>query len=164
MVRFLSAAVLAALCGCGDGRGGQHGNAGLFSGTDRPDEQPVIVNRNLPFRYPAALYARKVQGNVTLHLYIDVDGRVRPDSTRVEESSGYPSLDSAAVVGSQELQFVPAKLHGEPMGIAVLFPVYFRHPEAPPLPGDTILGKDTTAVPATGAKGARGATRPRTRP
>jgi TonB family protein len=159
MVRFLSAAVLAALCGCGDGSGQRNG--GLFSGTDRPDEPPVVVNSNLPFRYPAALYARKVQGNVTLHLYIDVDGHVRPDSTRVEESSGYPSLDSAAVVGSQELQFVPAKLHGEPMGIAVLFPVYFRHPEAAPLPGDTILGRDTTPAAPTGGKTP---TRPRTRP
>ena len=119
---------------CGDGSE----QRGLF-GSDRPDEAPVVVNKSLPFRYPASLYARKIQGNVTLRLYIDTDGRVRADSTRVDESSGYSELDSAAVVGSQELQFVPAKLHGEPMGVVVLFPVYFRHPEAPPLPGDTIL-------------------------
>ena len=107
----------------------------------RPDEQPVMVNKELPFRYPAPLYARKVQGNVTLRLFIDRDGRVLGDSTRVEESSGYTSLDSAAVKGSQELYFIPAKLHGEPIGVIVLFPVYFRHPEAAPLPGDTILAK-----------------------
>lgn len=107
----------------------------------RPDEQPVMVNKDLPFRYPPPLYARKVQGNVTLRLFIDRDGRVTPDSTRVEESSGYVSLDSAAVKGSQELYFIPAKLHGEPIGVVVLFPVYFRHPEAAPLPGDTILAK-----------------------
>ncbi|HMC54511.1 MAG TPA: energy transducer TonB [Gemmatimonadaceae bacterium] len=153
MVRFLSAAVIAVVCGC-NAAGERRGS--LFS--DRPDEPPVVVNRNLPFRYPAALYARKVQGNVTLHLYVDSDGHVRADSTRVEESSGFPSLDSAAVVGSQELQFVPAKLHGEPMGIAVLFPVYFRHPEAPPLPGDTILGRDS--VPPAGTTSAA---RPRAR-
>ncbi|HEU4995799.1 MAG TPA: energy transducer TonB [Gemmatimonadaceae bacterium] len=103
-----------------------------------------MVNKVLPFRYPAPLYARKVQGNVTLRLFVDADGRVQAESTRVEETSGYPALDSAAVVGSQELQFVPAKLHGEPLGVVVLFPVYFRHPEAPPLPGDTILGKHET--------------------
>lgn len=131
-----AAAALILLLSCADGASDKKG---LGLGRDRPDEAPVVVTKELPFRYPAALYARKVQGNVTLRLYVDPDGRVRVDSTRVEESSGYPSLDSAAVVGSQELQFVPAKLHGEPMGVAVLFPVYFRHPEAPPLPGDTVL-------------------------
>ena len=112
-----------------------------FPGGDRPDETPVVVNKTLPFRYPPPLYARKVQGNVTLRLFVDTDGRVRADSTRVEESSGYLSLDSAAVKGAQELRFVPAKLHGEPMGVVILFPVYFRHPEAAPLPGDTFIGK-----------------------
>ena len=136
LARLAPAAAALMLLACTDGGDRR---AGLGLGRDRPDESPVVVNKVLPFRYPAALYTRKVHGNVTLRLYVDSDGRVRPDSTRVEESSGYPSLDSAAVVGSLELQFVPAKLHGEPMGVAVLFPVYFRHPEAPPLPGDTVL-------------------------
>ena len=124
---------------------GEGGDAGgqrpRLLGGDRPDEPPVMVNKELPFRYPAALYARKVQANVMLRLFVDRDGRVFPDSTRVEESSGHASLDSAAVKGSQELHFIPAKLHGEPMAVAVLFPVYFRHPEAPPLPGDTLVGR-----------------------
>lgn len=128
-----------AVTGCGDGAGGKR--PGLVPGDSRPDEPPALVNSDLPFRYPPALYARKVQGNVMLRLFIDRDGRTRPDSTRVEESSGHESLDSSAVRGSQELRFVPAKLHGEPMAVSVLFPVYFRHPEASPLPGDTILGK-----------------------
>ena len=123
---------------CSEGSSEQR--AGAMSGRrDRPDEGPVLVNKVLPFRYPAPLYARKVQGNVTLRLFIDPDGHVHADSTRVEESSGIGSLDSAAVLGSQDLRFVPAKLHGEPMGVIVLFPVYFRHPEAAPLPGDTVL-------------------------
>ena len=106
-----------------------------------PDEVPEVLNTDLPFRYPAALYARRVQGNVTLRLYVDTTGLVRADSTRIEESSGYAALDSAAVKGSQELRFVPAKLRGEPLAATVLFPVYFRHPEAHALPGDTILNK-----------------------
>jgi protein TonB len=100
---------------------------------------PAVVNAELPFRYPPALYARKVQGNVTLKLVIDRDGRVLGDSTRVDESSGYAALDSAAVTGSRELRFVPAKLHGEPIPVSILFPVFFRHPEALPLPGDSTL-------------------------
>ena len=117
------------------------------TGAARPDEVPRMLNTELPFHYPPVLYAQKVQGNVTLYLHIDRNGQVRADSTRIEESSGYAALDSAAVKGSQELQFVPAKLRGEAMGVSILFPVYFRHPEAHALPGDTILKK--TQPPAS---------------
>jgi protein TonB len=113
--------------------------ADALPGRRRPDELPVMLNREPPFRYPAPLYAQRVQGNVTLRIFIDRAGRVRPESTRVEESSGYTSLDSSAVTGSQDLRFVPAKLNGEPIAVSILFPVFFRHPEATPLPGDTVL-------------------------
>ena len=106
-----------------------------------PDEKPVMVNRDLPFHYPGALYARRLQGNVTLRLYIDANGLTVPESTRVEESRGHPAFDSAAVLGAAGLRFIPAKLHGEPMGLTILFPVYFRHPEAPPRPEDSSLKK-----------------------
>jgi TonB family protein len=106
-----------------------------------PDEMPTLLSTELPFHYPAALYARRVQGNVTLKLFLDADGRVVADSTRVVEPSGYAPLDSAAMADAGALRFTPAKLHGTPMPTSVLFPVYFRHPEARPLPGDTILSK-----------------------
>jgi TonB family protein len=105
----------------------------------RPDEMPALLNAELPFRYPAELYARKAQGNVTLMLYIDRDGRVLPDSTRVDEPSAFSAFDTAAIKGARDLRFVPAKLHGEAIPISILFPVFFRHPEARPLPGDSIL-------------------------
>lgn len=139
---WLSMLILSGTLACG-GTGDAGGQRPRLLGGDRPDEPPVMVNKELPFRYPAALYARKVQANVVLRLFVDRDGRVFPDSTRVEESSGFPSLDSAAVKGSQELHFIPAKLHGETMAVSVLFPVYFRHPEAAPLPGDTVIAKRT---------------------
>lgn len=34
---------------------------------------------------------------MTLELFIDRDGRVTAESTRVDEPSGYPALDSAAL-------------------------------------------------------------------
>ena len=111
------------------------------TGPQHPDEAPKMLNKELPFHYPPALFAKRVQGNVTLRLFIDRDGHVRPDSTQVVESSGYPPFDSAAIRGSQELQFVPAKTKGEPQSVTILFPVYFRFPGAPPLPGDTVLKK-----------------------
>jgi TonB family protein len=104
-----------------------------------PDSLPVMQNAELPFKYPPDLYAQKVQGNVTLRIHIDTAGRVRPESTSVVESSGYPRLDSAAVDGARALEFRPAYSKGAPLAISVLFPVYFRHPEAAPLPGDTVL-------------------------
>jgi TonB family protein len=104
-----------------------------------PDSLPVMRNAELPFKYPPDLYAQKVQGNVTLRIHIDTAGQVRPESTSVVESSGYPSLDSAAVIGARALEFKPAYANGAPLAISVLFPVYFRHPEAAPLPGDTVL-------------------------
>lgn len=125
---------LAAACG-----GERDGGPVVLAGGPRPDELPVMLNGEAPFRYPPALYARKVQGNVMLRLYIDRDGRVLPESTVVAETSGYPSLDSAAVTGSEALRFVPARTSGEAQGVAVLFPVLFRHPDARPLPGDTAL-------------------------
>src|SRR6476469_1228941 len=105
----------------------------------RPDVLPVMLNKDLPFKYPPSLYAKKVQANVTLRVFIDKEGQVVAESTHVAESSGYPSLDSAAVRGSGELRFIPAKTRGEAVPVSILFPVYFRHPEAAAVPGDTIL-------------------------
>lgn len=104
-----------------------------------PDSLPLMLNTQLPFKYPPELYARRVQGNVTLRIHIDSAGRIKPDSTTIAETSGYPALDSAAVTGARSLQFRPAIADGAPLAISVMFPVYFRHPDASPLPGDTIL-------------------------
>jgi TonB family protein len=104
-----------------------------------PDSLPAMQNTELPFKYPPELYAQKVQGNVTLRIHIDTSGRVQPESTTVVETSGYAALDSAAVHGARVLHFRPAYTNGAPLAISVLFPVYFRHPEAQPLPGDTVL-------------------------
>jgi len=105
----------------------------------RPDVLPVMINRTIPVRYPPALYGRKAQGNVTLRVFIDSTGRLHPESTVVATSSGEAAFDSAAVAGVRDLRFVPAARHGIPMAISILFPIYFRHPQAPPVPGDSAL-------------------------
>ena len=95
---------------------------------DAPDEPPVVRNAELPFHYPPALFERKVEGNVTLRLYIDSLGAVRPESTAVAEPSAHAAFDSAAVAGARALRFAPARRDGVPVGVAVLFPVQFRYP------------------------------------
>jgi|SRR5215212_4947658 len=128
---------------------GEDGDA-LSGVGPRPDVLPVMLNKELPFKYPPSLYAKKIQANVTLRIFIDKEGQIVAESTHVAESSGFPALDSAAVRGSGELRFIPAKTRSLPVPVSILFPVYFRHPEAPPLPGDTVLKKADTGAQSSG--------------
>jgi TonB family protein len=95
-----------------------------------PEEPPVAINPVSPVRYPPALLAQGIEGRVLLRLFVDSAGNVIPDSTRIAESSGYPALDSAALVGSPELRFSPALLRGRPIAAPFLQPVQFRGPRS----------------------------------
>jgi protein TonB len=144
-MRHLSRILLPfAFLGCVDEKDAQKAVEAIWQGGPRPDSLPVMLNSELPFRYPLSLWSTRVQGNVVLRIHIDTTGAVRPESTIVIQSSGYTPLDSAAVTGSEELRFRPAKLRGKPMALSIQLPVFFRHPEASPLPGDTILKRDAT--------------------
>jgi protein TonB len=141
--RLMLVGVLCIACSaCIDQKTARKAIEGIQGSGVEPDELPTILNTELPFRYPVTLYDRQIQGNVTLRIHIDSTGSVNPDSTAVVESSGYSGLDSAAVLGSRDLRFSPARLHGRPMSVSILLPVFFRHPDAKPLPGDTVLGRE----------------------
>ena len=139
--RLLLGALLALLPACIDKKTAQAAVDAIQAGPEKPDVLPRMRNAQLPFRYPRELYERKVQGNVTLRIFIDATGRVHPESTMIVEPSGYPALDSSAVAGIPLLDFTPAMLRGQPTPVTIMFPVFFRHPEAAALPGDTILKK-----------------------
>ncbi len=147
MMIAVPAILIAAAASCsGDDTAGKFTEVG-----PRPDVLPVMLNKELPFRYPPSLYSRKAQANVTLRVFIDQEGQIVSESTHVAETSGHASMDSAAVRGSSDLRFIPAKTRGQAVPVSILFPVYFRHPEAPPLPGDSIIGrKAETPAPGTG--------------
>jgi protein TonB len=136
----LLAIAMVAGCKKGDGSGLPFQTVGR-----QPDIAPVMLNKELPFRYPPALYAQKVQGNVTLRIFIDRDGAIVADSTRIAETSGFTALDSAAMKGSRDLKFEPAKTQGQPVPVSILLPVFFRHPDAPPLAGDSIIVRDSSS-------------------
>jgi periplasmic protein TonB len=141
---LLAVALVMTACKKGEGSGVSFQTVGR-----QPDVAPVMLNKELPFRYPPALYAQKVQGNVTLRIYIDSNGAIVPDSTRIAETSGFTALDSAAMKGSRDLKFEPAKTMGQPVPVSILLPVYFRHPDAPPLAGDSIIKRDSVAASST---------------
>ncbi len=96
------------------------------------EEPPVAINPVSPVRYPPALLEEGIEGQVLLRLYVDSAGHIIPDSTRIEESSGYPALDSAALVASPELRFSPALRQGRPIAAPFLQPVQFRGPRTRP--------------------------------
>jgi protein TonB len=141
-------AIVAALASCKKSEGS---NLPFQTVGRQPDIAPVMLNKELPFRYPPALYAQKVQGNVTLRIFIDREGGIIPDSTRIAETSGFTALDSAAMKGSRELKFEPAKTQGQPVPVSILLPVFFRHPDAPPLAGDSVIKRDSTVTTTTKA-------------
>jgi TonB family protein len=140
--------LLAALAACPSPDSTKKAIDALAEAGAPPDELPVMLNRELPFRYPDALYSAKVQANVVLRIFIDSTGAVWPESTRVVQTSAHPELDSAAVRGVPQLRFLPAKRGGKPVGVSIKLPVFFRYAGGPAVPGDSILKPKATA-PAT---------------
>ena len=119
--------------------------ASLLACGEQPDDastsDPVLLTRELPFVYPPALYAARVEGEVALRLYIDSLGLVVQESTTVAEPSGNPEFDSAAVAGAPYLEFQPARNEGARIGKTVVLPVKFRLPPADSVRPDTLRTK-----------------------
>ena len=124
-------ALVAALGSCGDRSVGT-----VALGDHQPaaestaDQPPVAINPVTPMTYPPALLEQGIEGRVLLRLYVDAQGTLIPDSTRLAESSGYPALDSAALGGAKELRFSPALRNGRAIAAPFLQPVHFRHPRS----------------------------------
>ena len=95
----------------------------------RRDEPPVALDAETPVRYPPALYLQRISGTVLLRLFVDETGRVAPDSTRIQESSGYPAIDSAALSAAPKLSYAPALRNGSPVATLFIQPIHFRHPD-----------------------------------
>jgi protein TonB len=112
---------------------------GMMPSALLPDELPVLLNERSPFAYPESAWAQRIQGNVLLRLHVAADGRAVRESTTVVQTSGVPSLDSAAVAAVPALRFRPARTNGRPVGVSLRFPVHYRHPDGPPMPGDPPL-------------------------
>ena len=115
-----------------------HDDGTVALGSDQPttvsdepvDLPPVAINPVSPVIYPPALLEQGIEGRVLLRLYVDAQGRLVGDSTRIAESSGYPALDSAAVQGAPSLRFSPALRRGRPVSAPFLQPVHFRNPRS----------------------------------
>src|SRR5216117_651543 len=154
------AAVLAAVADC---RGGASQSENQ-SAPPPESEPPVALNPDVPIAYPPALYEQKVEGDVTLRLFVDSTGKLIPESTRVAEPSGYPALDSAALAGATGLRFAPAKRHGVPVATAFLQPVEFRQVGTTRTGGGGTVTLPPPPAPTPVAPPAPPPARPRPRP
>jgi TonB family protein len=128
---FPAMLALVAVLGCGDRSVGT-----VALGDHQPaaestaDQPPVAINPVTPMTYPPALLEQGIEGRVLLRLFVDAQGNLIPDSTRLAESSGYPALDSAALGGAKDLRFSPALRNGRAIAAPFLQPVHFRHPRS----------------------------------
>ncbi|MBL8488594.1 MAG: energy transducer TonB [Rhodocyclaceae bacterium] len=79
---------------------------------------------NPPPAYPLAARRRGLQGTVRIEVLVARDGRVR--DLKVDEGSGHPELDEAALRAVREWRFVPARRGGDPVEASVIVPVRFQ--------------------------------------
>jgi len=128
-MRAIAVLLLLTACGTKDD-GTVRITPGGDTSSDTPDaaeQAPVAVNPISPVEYPRPLRDQGIEGRVLLRLYADSSGKLIADSSRIAESSGYPALDSAALLGSAQLRFSPALLRGRPVAAAFLQPVQFHN-------------------------------------
>jgi TonB family protein len=96
---------------------------------DTPAVQPPVALDPVPaIAYPEGVTDTAATLTVRLRLFVDEQGQVVADSTRVAESSGVAALDSAALDGASHLRYAPALRGGQPVSAAFVQPVEFTRP------------------------------------
>ena len=159
-MRLIAAALVLGLLGCR--RSQPPADAQVSQAAPPPEsEAPVALNPDAPIAYPPALYEQKIEGDVTLRLFVDSTGRLVSESTRIAETSGYPALDSAALAGASKLRFAPAKRHGVAVATVFLQPVEFRQVGTTPTGTVTLPAPPQPAAPPPPPAARKPAPRPR---
>lgn len=77
-----------------------------------------------PVQYPPDAVSAGEEGTVMVAL--EVDGSGRAHDARIDESSGHPRLDEAALLSVSRWSFRPATRKGEPVAQRIRVPVAFR--------------------------------------
>lgn len=91
------------------------------------DRRPQLVggmgSLYLSINYPAKAREQGIEGRMQLKFTVRPDGSVT--NINVAESL-HPLCDSAAVKGLQSVEFVPAKIDGDPVPVRIRLPVRFK--------------------------------------
>lgn len=87
------------------------------------DEPPAVIKAVRP-KYPEEASEAKIEGDVTLLVYIDENGDVR--NALVYSSPGVASMEEAAIEAALDCKFKPATHQGKPVGIWYQIVMEFR--------------------------------------
>ncbi len=93
------------------------------------DVAPTVMNarevqRALEREYPALLKDAGIGGVVRVHFYIDESGIVQ--NKLVDQSSGHPQLDEAALAVAEIMRFSPAQNRDKNVAVWVSLPITFQ--------------------------------------
>lgn len=127
----LPALAVLASAGCADTVNPKAGNLRLGV-QSQPLRPPIRADTLHPFEYPRQAWSRGASGTTVLRILISAEGTV--DSALVVESSGDPSLDSAAVANARYLQWEAARQGGKPIPIWGRLPVIYPRSKEGPQP------------------------------
>ncbi len=113
------------------------------AGQPGSDRQALPASGNAPPEYPWTARAQGYQGRVVLSVWVSAEGAA--DRLAVLKSSGYPTLDRAAIEAVERWRFQPARRRGYDTGSLLYVPIMFR------LDGDKLNG-DRSNFPSDGAR------------
>ena len=108
----------------------------LLAGCEGPVQAPAIAPTQPlavdtpPPEYPAQLACDDIGGTVELIMKIGTDGH--PTAIRVQNGSGQPALDQAAMAAVEGWTFRPATRNGSPVSTDLRVPVTFTPPTMRP--------------------------------
>ncbi len=91
--------------------------------------QPTLLNANAVIRlmedeYPPVLRDAGVGGTARVYVYVDEDGEIR--NLLLDQASGHPALDEAALRVARQMEFSPARYRGSDVPVWVSLPFAFR--------------------------------------
>jgi len=94
------------------------------AGRPGSNRQALPASGNAPPEYPWTARAQGHQGRVVLSVWVSAEGAA--DRLAVLKSSGYPTLDRAAIEAVERWRFQPARRGGYDTGSLLYIPVMFR--------------------------------------
>jgi TonB family protein len=87
-------------------------------------DKPILLSKIDPI-YPKYAIDKKIEGQVVLKMLVNREGTVQ--KSKIDSSSGYSILDSAAINYAHQLKFLPAQYKNKPktVWVVMVFKYFF---------------------------------------